>query len=85
MSAHLPRADLATGLYAKSAILAGLLSRAQTGQGVHIDANLFESQLSLLANIGSNYLVAGQEATRHGTAHPRFVTLGASNAARAWG
>lgn len=65
--------DLATGLYAKSAILAALLSRSQTGQGVHIDANLFDSQLSLLANIGSNYLIAGQEATRHGTAHPRSV------------
>ncbi|GAA5977565.1 hypothetical protein JCM10908_005022 [Rhodotorula pacifica] len=65
--------DLATGLYAKSAILAALLSRSQTGQGVHIDANLFDSQLSLLANIGSNFLVAGQEATRHGTAHPSIV------------
>lgn len=64
-------ADLACGLYAKSAILAALLSRATTGQGVHIDANLFDSQLSMLANIGSNYLIAGQEATRQGTAHPR--------------
>ncbi|BGP56865.1 hypothetical protein JCM8202v2_004498 [Rhodotorula sphaerocarpa] len=65
--------DLACGLYAKSAILAALLSRATTGQGVHIDANLFDSQLSMLANIGSNYLIAGQEATRQGTAHPSIV------------
>jgi len=68
-------ADLTTGLYAKSAILAGLLSRAQTGEGMHIDVNLFESQIASLANIASNYLIAGQEATRQGTAHPRSVLL----------
>ncbi|BGP41879.1 hypothetical protein JCM10450v2_005950 [Rhodotorula kratochvilovae] len=65
--------DLTTGLYAKSAILAALLSRAQTGEGVHIDVNLFESQIASLANIASNYLIAGQEATRQGTAHPSIV------------
>ncbi|GJN92826.1 hypothetical protein Rhopal_005864-T1 [Rhodotorula paludigena] len=65
--------DLTTGLYAKSAILAALLSRAQTGEGVHIDINLFESQIASLANIASNYLIAGQEATRQGTAHPSIV------------
>ncbi|KPV72478.1 uncharacterized protein RHOBADRAFT_18079 [Rhodotorula graminis WP1] len=65
--------DLTTGLYAKSAILAGLLSRAQTGEGMHIDVNLFESQIASLANIASNYLIAGQEATRQGTAHPSIV------------
>ena len=38
--------DIATGLYAHGAIMAGLLSRAKTGQGVWIDCNLFESQVS---------------------------------------
>ena len=71
-------ADLTTGLYAKSAILAGLLSRAQTGEGMHIDVNLFESQIASLANIASNYLIAGQEATRQGTAHPRSVLSSSS-------
>ncbi|GAA5971997.1 hypothetical protein JCM11641_002448 [Rhodosporidiobolus odoratus] len=65
--------DLTTGLYAKSSILAALLSRQQTGQGVHIDINLFESQIASLANIASNYLIAGQEATRQGTSHPSIV------------
>ncbi|GAA6004166.1 hypothetical protein JCM10207_002463 [Rhodosporidiobolus poonsookiae] len=65
--------DLTTGLYCKSAILAALLSRAQTGEGVHIDVNLFESQIASLANIASNYLIAGQEASRHGTSHPSIV------------
>ncbi|EJF63500.1 CAIB/BAIF family enzyme [Dichomitus squalens] len=65
--------DIATGLYAHGAIMAGLLSRAQTGQGAWIDCNLFESQLAGLANIASNYLIAGQEGGRHGTAHPSIV------------
>ncbi|KAI0632334.1 CAIB/BAIF family enzyme [Trametes polyzona] len=65
--------DIATGLYAHGAIMAALLSRQQSGQGVWIDCNLFESQLAGLANIASNYLIAGQQGSRHGTAHPSIV------------
>ncbi|KAI0365702.1 CAIB/BAIF family enzyme [Pilatotrama ljubarskyi] len=65
--------DIATGLYAHGAIMAALLSRQRTGQGVWIDCNLFESQLAGLANIASNYLIAGQQGSRHGTAHPSIV------------
>lgn len=53
--------------------MAALISRQKTGKGVWIDCNLFESQLAGLANIASNYLVAGQEAGRHGTSHPSIV------------
>ncbi|KAJ7505518.1 CAIB/BAIF family enzyme [Mycena galericulata] len=65
--------DIATGLYAHGAIMAALLSRQQTGVGVWIDCNLFETQIAGLANIASNYLIAGTEASRHGTAHPSVV------------
>ncbi|KAI9568383.1 Hpt, histidine phosphotransferase protein [Boletus coccyginus] len=65
--------DIMTGLYAHGAIMAGLRSVNQTGEGVWIDCNLFETQLAGLANIASNYLIAGQEASRHGTAHPSIV------------
>ncbi|KAF8195493.1 CAIB/BAIF family enzyme, partial [Pholiota molesta] len=65
--------DIATGLYAHGAIMAALISRQQTGKGVWIDCNLFETQIAGLANIASNYLIAGQEAGRHGTAHPSIV------------
>ncbi|TEB39701.1 CAIB/BAIF family enzyme [Coprinellus micaceus] len=65
--------DVATGLYAHGAIMAGLISRQQTGKGVWIDCNLFETQIAGLANIASNYLIAGREASRHGTAHPSIV------------
>ena len=33
----------------------------------------FIPQIAGLANIASNYLIAGQEASRHGTAHPSVV------------
>ncbi|EKM79349.1 hypothetical protein AGABI1DRAFT_113921 [Agaricus bisporus var. burnettii JB137-S8] len=65
--------DIATGLYTHGAIMAGLLSRQQTGKGLWIDCNLFETQIAGLANIASNYLIAGQEASRYGTAHPSVV------------
>jgi hypothetical protein len=39
--------DLSTALYAHGAIMAALLSRQQTGEGVWIDCNLFETQVSL--------------------------------------
>lgn len=37
--------DIATGLYTHGAIMAGLLSRQQTGKGLWIDCNLFETQV----------------------------------------
>jgi len=65
--------DISTGLYAHGAIMAALISRQQTGRGVWIDCNLFETQIAGLANIASNHLIAGKEAGRHGTAHPSIV------------
>ena len=37
--------DLSTGLYAQGAIMAALLHRQRTGQGQHIDCNLFATQV----------------------------------------
>lgn len=65
--------DMTTGLYAHGAILAALIKRSKTGKGQKIDCDLLSTQLATLINIGSNYLNAGQEATRWGTAHPSIV------------
>ena len=80
--------DILTGHFAQSGILAALLKRAKTGKGSRVECSLFESQASgltwsercrltgqiaSLVNIGSNYLIGGQEATRWGTAHPSIV------------
>lgn len=61
--------DVLTGHYAQSAILAALYARKETGKGCKIDCSLFESAVASLANIGSNWLVAGKEAQRLGSGH----------------
>ncbi|MHC4590033.1 MAG: CaiB/BaiF CoA transferase family protein [Planctomycetota bacterium] len=65
--------DVLTGVYASGAITAALLWREKSGQGQYIDCSLLDIQASGLANIASNYLVAGAEATRWGTAHESIV------------
>ena len=65
--------DMCTGLYLHGAILAALHARAKTGLGQKIDASLFETQVSVLANIAMSWLNAGQEAKRWGTQHPSIV------------
>lgn len=66
-------ADLMTGMYAVSAILAALYHKTQTDQGQHIDLALLDTQVAWLANQGSNYLVSGDVPERLGTAHPNIV------------
>jgi formyl-CoA transferase len=66
-------ADIVTGLYAHSAILAALLHRERTGAGQFIDIALFDAQISWLANVAVNYLVSGEAPRRHGNAHPNIV------------
>ncbi|CAG5119385.1 unnamed protein product [Candidula unifasciata] len=65
--------DLSTGLYAVGSILASVLSRQKTGRGQHIDCNLLSTNVASLVNVASNYLNAGQEGKRYGTAHPSIV------------
>ena len=66
-------ADLMTGMYAVSGILAALYHRSQTGEGQHIDLALLDTQVAWLANQGSNYLVSNEVPSRLGTAHPNIV------------
>jgi formyl-CoA transferase len=65
--------DVLTGVYTSGAIMAALLWRAKSGEGQYIDASLLDIQASGLANIASNWLVAGLDATRWGTAHESIV------------
>jgi crotonobetainyl-CoA:carnitine CoA-transferase CaiB-like acyl-CoA transferase len=53
-------ADLFTGLYATTAILAALRHAERTGQGQHVDMALLDTQVAMLANLGANYLVSGK-------------------------
>jgi crotonobetainyl-CoA:carnitine CoA-transferase CaiB-like acyl-CoA transferase len=66
-------ADLFTGMYATTAILAALHERHRTGQGRWIDAALLDTQVAVLANQASNYLVGGKVPKRMGNAHVNVV------------
>uniref|UniRef100_A0A8D0PDM5 Succinyl-CoA:glutarate CoA-transferase n=1 Tax=Sus scrofa TaxID=9823 RepID=A0A8D0PDM5_PIG len=65
--------DLATGLYAYGAIMAGLIQRYKTGKGLFIDCNLLSSQVACLTQVAANYLIGQKEAQRWGTAHGSIV------------
>jgi formyl-CoA transferase len=66
-------ADLFTGMYTAVAILAALLRREKTGEGAHIDMALLDTQLAMLANQASNFLVSGKDPPRQGNTHPNIV------------
>jgi crotonobetainyl-CoA:carnitine CoA-transferase CaiB-like acyl-CoA transferase len=66
-------ADLFTGMYATTAILAALRHRDRTGQGQAIDMALLDTQVAMLANLGANYLVTGVAPQRAGNAHQNIV------------
>ncbi|MBL8334985.1 MAG: CoA transferase [Rubrivivax sp.] len=66
-------ADLFTGLYATTAILAALRQAEHSGQGCHIDAALLDVQVAMLANQASNHLVGGITPQRMGNAHVNVV------------
>lgn len=69
--------DMATGLYMHGAILAALNARHQAGEGQRVDASLFETQISLLANVGLSWLNMKIEAERWGCQHPSIVPYNA--------
>ena len=66
-------ADMTTGMYSAMGILGALFARERSGRGDYLDMALFDSQLTWLANIGSNYLNAGVSPARWGNAHPSIV------------
>jgi len=65
--------DVLTGVYAAGAITSALLWRERSGRGQYLDISLLDVEVAGLANIASNYLVGGREATRWGTAHESII------------
>ncbi|MEY4730862.1 MAG: hypothetical protein RL020_2020 [Pseudomonadota bacterium] len=65
--------DIMTGMYATVAILAAIEHRHQSGEGQYIDLALLDTQVAMLANLASNYLVAGKIPQRMGNAHSTIV------------
>jgi crotonobetainyl-CoA:carnitine CoA-transferase CaiB-like acyl-CoA transferase len=65
--------DLVTGLYATVGILGAYTRARETGQGEHVDISLLDSQMAMLANQASNYLVTGKSPRFLGNTHPNIV------------
>ncbi|GFZ86180.1 CoA transferase [Compostibacillus humi] len=65
--------DVLTGLYACIGIQAALLEREQSGMGQKLDISLYDSAVSSLVNIGSNYLMSGNIPKRLGNQHANIV------------
>lgn len=66
-------ADVMTGMYASTAILAALRHRDRSGKGQQIDVCLLDCQIAWLINEGTNYLVSGTNPHRRGNEHPNIV------------
>jgi formyl-CoA transferase len=77
-------ADLFAGQNAIIAILAALQVRTLTGRGQHVDISLFDSQLSMLANVAGNYLVSGNLPKRFGNAHANIVPYQSFQTSNGW-
>jgi crotonobetainyl-CoA:carnitine CoA-transferase CaiB-like acyl-CoA transferase len=65
--------DLVCGLHANTGILAALQERTRTGVGRHVEVSLLDSQVSILVNLASGWLSAGQEPGLRGNAHPSIA------------
>ncbi|SET38097.1 Crotonobetainyl-CoA:carnitine CoA-transferase CaiB [Oceanobacillus limi] len=65
--------DILTGLYACIGIQGALLERNQSGKGQKLDISLYDSAVSALVNIGSNYLMSGTIPKALGNQHANIV------------
>ena len=77
-------ADIFTGMYATSAILAALIHRDQTGEGQAIDLALLDVQVATMANVASNYLISGVPPKSWGNASPNIVPYQTFKASDGW-
>jgi crotonobetainyl-CoA:carnitine CoA-transferase CaiB-like acyl-CoA transferase len=66
-------ADLFTGMYAVTGILAALRHAERTGVGQHLDVSLLDCQLAMLGNQAMNYFTSGTAPARLGNAHPNIA------------
>ncbi len=66
-------ADIFTGMYASSAILAAIIHRDHTGEGQYIDMSLLDTQIAVMANVSSAYLTTDEVPKRWGNASPIIV------------
>ena len=61
--------DTMTAIHATAAINAALYARRDTGKGQHVDLALYDTALACLGNMGSYYLIGGEQPKRAGNGH----------------
>lgn len=68
--------DILAGHQLKEALLLALLKRERTGEGSLAEVSLIETALASLANQATNFLVAGKQPQKQGSAHPNIAPYG---------
>jgi crotonobetainyl-CoA:carnitine CoA-transferase CaiB-like acyl-CoA transferase len=68
-----PSADISTALYCALACMAGLLGKAKSGGGAHMEVPMFDVQLAMLGYISTMYLNKGDLPDPPGNAHEYMV------------
>ena len=77
-------ADIFTGVYASTAILAALHQRGLTGEGQQVDMALLDVSTAIMANQSMNYLATGDAPGRIGNAHQNLVPYAVFDCADGW-
>jgi crotonobetainyl-CoA:carnitine CoA-transferase CaiB-like acyl-CoA transferase len=68
-----PIADIATGMYAFTAVLTALRQRDQTGRGTSVEVSMFDSLAEWMGYPLYNTMYSGRDFPRLGLAHPSVV------------
>ena len=73
MKVGIAAADILTGMYATTAMLAALEFRRESGRGQYIDMALLDAVVALNSYQALNYFLSGRIPRRLGNAHPNMV------------
>lgn len=72
--------DIGTAQNALSGILAAVIERGRTGEGIYLEACLLDTALGLMGYMAQTYWRSGRLPQRMGTAHPTMVPYQAFDA-----
>ena len=73
--------DIGTAMHGLSGVLAAIIERGRTGQGVYVELSLLDTALGFMAYMGQSYWLGGVEPGPMGTGHPSMSPYQAFKAA----
>jgi crotonobetainyl-CoA:carnitine CoA-transferase CaiB-like acyl-CoA transferase len=76
--------DMATGMWAFIGIMAAVLERSRTGQGVRVSASLLETGIAWMTLLMTNYMVTGRVPEKVGSGSPMIAPYEAFQTADRW-